>query len=97
MRRLIIKPHAEESIYKVAEWIASQYFPETGLKFIDGVEKNLLRQASLSNLQFPLCKNTRLAKRKFSCLIYNRKWVIAFKYSKTTFTVYEFIWGAKLK
>lgn len=97
MRRLIIKPNAEASIYKVAEWLASEYFTETGLKFVDDLEQFLLRHSLLINIQYPLCKNVRLAKRKFSCLIYKRKWVIAFKYSKSTFTVFEFIWGGKLK
>jgi|GEM_PF-2193446 hypothetical protein len=97
MRKLIIKPHVEASVFKVATWIASQYFAETGLKFIDDLEQFLLKHCALNSLQYPLCKSTRLAKRKFSCLIYKRKWVIAFRYSKTTFTVYEFIWGAKLK
>ncbi len=97
MRQLIVMPHAEESIYAVAEWISSQNLPHSGLKFIDDVEVFLVRHCKLESLQFPLCKNKRLSKRKFSCLIYKKKWVIAFKYSATTLTVHEFIWGPKLK
>lgn len=97
MRQLILKPHAEESVYSVAEWLASQYFPDTGLKFIDDVEAFLLRYCNLSNLKFPLCKNKRLAKRKLCCVIYKRKWVVAFKYTQNKLTVHEFIWGKKLR
>lgn len=97
MRSLRIKPHAEEAVYNVASWLASKYFPETGLKFVDDVESFLLRHCRLSLLQFPYCRNKMLAKRKWSCITYKRKWVIAFTYTKTTFTVHEFIWGGKLK
>lgn len=97
MRQLIIKSHAEEAIYSTAEWLASQYFPDTGFKFIDQVEEFLWNYCQLTNLKFALCKNKRLAKRKFSCLVYKRKWVIAFKYTRRQLVVYEFIWGKKLR
>ena len=96
MRKLIIMPHAEQAIYEVAEWIAEKNFPATGLKFIEKAEAFLYEYCKLTKLEFPLCKNKSLAEQKLSCVVFNRKWVIAFKYSKTTITVYEFIWGAKL-
>ena len=97
MRQLIIKPDAEQSIYAVAEWLAQEYFPDTGLKFIEKVEEYLLTYCVLTNLEFPLCKNKLLAAKKLSCLIYKRKWVIAFKFTENTLTVHQFIWGGKLK
>ncbi|MDB5282901.1 MAG: hypothetical protein JWO06_1976 [Bacteroidota bacterium] len=70
-----------------------EYFPDTGLKFVISVEEYLQTFCSLTNLEFPLCKNKLLARKKFSCVIFKRKWVIAFKYSKNTLTVHQFIWG----
>jgi hypothetical protein len=97
VRQLIILPTAEKSISEVADWLASEYFLDTGLKFIEEVEVLLLDYAKLSNLVFPLCRNKKLARRKFSCIIFKRKWVVAFKYSKDKFVVHEFLWGGKLK
>jgi hypothetical protein len=96
MRNLIIKPNAEQSIYDVAEWIAEKNFPESGIKFIETVEAFLFDYCKLTNLKFPLCKNKKLAAQKLSCVIFNQKWVVAFKYTTTTITVYEFVWGGKL-
>lgn len=97
MRKIIVKPTAQKSILEVADWLAKEYYLDTGFKFIDNVGTILESYATLNHIIYPLCKNKRLAKRKFSCFVFNKKWIVAFKYTKTTFTVYEFIWGAKLK
>ena len=91
MRKLIVKPNAEQAIYDVAEWIAEKNFPATGLKFIEKIEAFLYEYCKLTNLEFPLCKSKRLAGQKLSSIVFNGKWVIGFKYTRTTITVYEFI------
>jgi hypothetical protein len=96
MRRLTIKPHAEEQIYDVAEWIAEKNLPETGIKFIDSVYSFLLGYCKLTNLKFPLCNNAMLAKCRMSCVVFKSKWVVAFTYTRKEIVIHEFIWGAKL-
>jgi hypothetical protein len=96
MRSLIIMKRAENAIYKVALYRASKSFPETGEKFINEVIDFCLKYAALK-VNHPPCKNEILAKHGYSCAVYKKKWVIAFKYSDEEFRVYRFIWGPKLR
>lgn len=95
-RKLIIMKRAENAIYKVASLRAEQYRPATGVKYINDVIDFCVRHAAL-NMNFPLCKNQILSKHEYSCLVYKKKWVIAFKYTPGEFRIYRFIWGANLK
>lgn len=96
MPGLVIMKRAENAIYNIARYKASQYFPETGEKFIDEIIDFCLAYAGLK-IKHPLCKRESLSKYKYSCLVFKKKWIIAFKYSDKEFRVYRFIWGAKVK
>lgn len=96
MRELIFMKRALNAIYKVAHYRASESFPETGEKFINDVWDYCLKHTALP-ITHPLCKNETLARHNYSCIIYKKKWVIAFKYSETEFRIYRFVWGGKLK
>ena len=96
MRELVFMKRALNAIYKVAQYRATEYYPETGEKFINEVF-DFCEQYSKVRVVHPLCKNSILSKHYYSCIVFKRKWVIAFKYSETEFKVYRFIWGAKLK
>ena len=87
---------AENAIYKVAKEIAEQNFPDTGEKFINQVIDFCIDYANVS-IQYPLCKNRVLAKHNFHCIIFKKKWVIAFKATKKEFKVYRFIFGPRLR
>jgi len=95
-RKLIIMKRAENAMYNVASLRAEQYRPETGIKYINDVIDFCFRYAAL-DMHFPLCKNKTLNKHGYSCLVYQRKWVIAFKFTSGEFKIYRFIWGANLK
>lgn len=97
MRTFVLKPKAKESLYQAADWISGQNSPDTGQKFVDEFTVYILKYCELDILKFPPCKNGKLARRKLSCLVFKRKWIIAFKYSDHTLTVHEFIWGGKLR
>ena len=87
---------AETAIYKTAQFLALQYFPSTGEKFINEVIDYCQEYAELK-IKHASCKNELLAKYGYSCIIFKKKWVIAFKYSDKQFKVYRFIYGARLK
>ncbi len=95
MRDLVIMKRAENAIYKVAQYRASQSFPETGEKFIHEIIDFWLEYASLK-ISHPLRKSEILAKHHYSCIVFKDNWVIAFKYSDKEFRVYRFVWGGKL-
>ncbi len=97
MRKLVFKPNAVRSLYKVADWISEKNLPGSGRKFVEAVEVFLINYCSIITLKYPLCRSKRLALKKLSCVIFNRKWVITFKYTKTEFIVQEFIWGPTLR
>ncbi len=96
MCELVIMKRAENAVYKVAQYRASEYFPSTCEKFINEVIDFCLKHASLK-ITYPLCKSATLAKHDYSCIVFKKKWVIAFKYSDKEFRVYRFIWGPKLR
>lgn len=87
---------AENAIYKVATHRAASYFPETGEKFIHEVI-DFCQSYAVLKTDFPFCKNAVLAKHKYSCVVFKKKWVIAFKSTGQKFIVYRFIWGPHLK
>ena len=96
MRELIVMKRAENAIYKVAQHRASEYFPETGEKFINELIDSCVQHLPLQ-INYPLCKNRTLSKHGYSCFVFKKKWIVAFKYSDREFRVYRFMWGANLK
>jgi len=96
MRELLIKKRAENALNKVARYLAAQYFPSTGEKFIHEFIDHCLVYSSV-NVKYPLCRSEMLAKRGFSCFVFKRKWIVAFKYSDDNFQVCRFIYGPRLK
>jgi hypothetical protein len=96
MRKLVIMKRAENAIYKTAQYLAEQYYPSTGEKFINDIIDFCFEYSKLQ-IRHPLCKNKIFAKHRYACIIFKKKWVIAFKYSDKEFKVYRFVYGARLK
>ncbi len=96
MRKISLKPDVEDSIDKVCEFIESRNLPGSSNKWAGEILDFIIEHAIL-NITYPLCNNKRLAKRKLSCIIFKNKWVVAFKATKKTFTVYKIINGSKLR
>ena len=96
MREVLLMKRAESAIYKVAKFISEQNFPDTGEKFIDEVIDFCIDHANLS-IKHALCKNPILAKHKYHCIVFKKKWVIVFRITKKEFKVYRFVYGPRLK
>ena len=97
MRQLEIKPRAKSAIDHVVDFIELINTPNSSDKWLDKVDKFLNLLASNPMKSFPKCKNERLAKRNYSCTVFNRKWVFVFKYTESTITIHRFVLGGKLK
>ena len=95
MRKIKILPFAERSITAVANYIESKNLPGSSDKWVNELMDLIIHQSTL-NITYPLCKNTDLALQGMSCLVYKKKWVIAFRQTARTFTVHYFIYGPKL-
>ena len=97
MREVVFTPMAIKAMVKLCDYVESKNTPGGGYRFQKKILDFIQSNAAISNLDFPLCHNTRLAHRNFSCLIFQRKWVIAFRYTELTFVIHRIILGAKLK
>ena len=87
---------AETAIYKVAKFIADKNFPDTGEAFINEAIDFCIEHSNLT-IQYAFCKNKVLAKHRYHCLVFKKKWVVVFKITKKEFRVYRFIYGPRLR
>jgi hypothetical protein len=97
MRKIEIKPRALSAIEDVVDFIELINTPNGSDRWLDKVERFLELLASNTMKSFPKCKNENLAKLNYSCAVFGRKWVVVFRYTATTITIYRFVLGAKLK
>lgn len=97
MRSLDVKPKAQEAIEDVADFLELINTPGSSVKWVNKLEAFLEKLAAVPLKQFPFCNNANLARQKFSCSVFNKKWVVVFRYTENTITVYRFVLGAKLK
>jgi hypothetical protein len=81
MRQVIFKPLAVKAMVQLCDYVESKNTPGGGYRFqqklLDFIEFN----SGISSINYPLCHNPKLARRNFSCLIFQRKWVLAFSFS----------------
>ncbi len=96
MLSVIIKPNAERAILAVADFIDSKNTPGSSEKWVNEVIDFIIGHSKVK-IKYPLCRNKKLAKRNFSCIVFRKKWVIVFKKSDNNFMVHYFIYGSKLK
>jgi hypothetical protein len=94
--KVIIKKRAQNNLRKVAKWIAEQNFPDTGVKWLDEFNETIGAIAK-SGVKLAICKHPSLARYQYRCITYKQKWVIAYKITPATITIYKFMLGSKLK
>ena len=97
MREIIIEPYTEDAIIELCDFVESKNTTGSGERFYKRLLDFIESYATLTNLKFPLCQNKNFAARKWSCLIFKDKWVIAFSYSENKMTIHRFVLGSKLK
>ena len=59
--KVVIKKRAQKTIQQVADWIAEQYFIDTGIKWLDDFEHHIDGIAK-SRVKYPICKDESLAR-----------------------------------
>lgn len=96
MRTVILNRRAERALDNICKFIESKNLPDSSDKWLSEILGFIIEYASL-NINHPLCNNRLLAKQKLSCITFNKKWVIAFRVTKTNFRVYQIINGSNLK
>jgi len=91
---IVIKAKALKTLSEVADYIDSLTTFGAGSRWLD---RFLLRIEAYArpNVVYPLCKQSKLARRNLSCITY-KNWVVAFKFHKGNFVIYEIIFGTIL-
>ena len=97
MRQVIFKPVAVKAMMQLCDYVESKNTPGGGYRFQQKLLNFIEFNAGILLINYPLCSNPKLAQRHFSCIIFQRKWVIAFTYTERTFIIHRIILGAKLK
>ena len=95
MQRIIILPGAELVIQSVANFIETKNAPGSSDKWVNELIEFITSHAR-ANSAYALCSNKDLAKRKYSCIVFKKKWVIAFRQTKGTFEVHQILFGPNL-
>ncbi len=95
MQRVIILPRAERVIQSVAYFIEEKNTSGSSDKWVNEILDFILSHAHTATL-YGLCRNQHLAIRKYSCIVFKKKWVIVFKQTQSTFTVHQIIYGPNL-
>ena len=95
LRKVIIKPRAERVIQSVANFIEAKNTPGSSDKWVNEIMDFIISHAYV-NSGYSLCTNADLAKRNYSCIVFKKKWVIAFKQTAQIFEVYQIVYGPNL-
>lgn len=94
--QVVIKKRALNTLEKVADWIASQYFLDTGVKWLDEFA-SMAQELADAEVKHALCRHESLSRWQYRCFTYKNKWVVAYKISRTKFTIYRFVLGSRLR
>lgn len=94
--KIVIKKRAQNTLEKVADWISTQYFLDTGLKWLDDFDK-AIQELAKTGVKYAICKHESLARYQYRCVTYKDKWVVAYKITTAKVTVYRFILGWRLR
>ena len=86
-----IRAKAMKNLAEIAEYIDAINTQGAGSRWLDRFFDRITAYAK-PNIQYPICRNNKLASKGYSCIIY-KKWVIAFKILRGKFVVYEVIFG----
>jgi len=92
---IIIRRKAMKTLESIAEYVEELNTSGAGDRWLDRFF-NRISSFAHPNVQYPLCRNNRLALNGYSCLHY-KSWIIAFKIQKNRFIIFEIIHGSLLR
>ena len=91
---IVIRRKAMRILESIAEYVEELNTSGAGDRWLDRFFTRLSAFAQ-PNVQYPLCRNKRLASRGCSCIHY-KSWGIAFKIRKGKFIICEIVHGSLL-
>lgn len=94
--KIVIKKRAQNTLERVAGWIADNYFPDTAIKWLDDFN-NAIQEIAKTGVKYAICNHESLARYQYRCLTYKSKWIIAYNITPAKLTIYRFVLGSRLK
>ena len=94
--KVIIKPRAQNSIKKIANYISEEGYPETALRFVDRLEKFI---NSLPNYpdKYQKSRHKAFAKKSFRQVPFVKNYIIVYKVIDNVLYVYNVIHASRIR
>jgi hypothetical protein len=93
--KLVIRKSAAHQIEEIMDWVENNNTVGAGERWYIRMLSDFEQRAK-SGVKHSICRNEKLARRKYHCFTYNTKWVVAYHLNGDQFIISRFIWGAKL-
>lgn len=95
MLQLTFAKSAESQINSVVDYVESLNTKGSGLRWYLGF-REFIQHYAQSNVSYTLCNFPPFASKKYSCITFNKKWIIAFKIVGNRFRVQKVVLGSSL-
>lgn len=92
---VLFKPEAEEALFEISKLVEDKNGPGSGIKFAEEFIDRIA-EFILPDFKYARCFNDSLAALNLRCISI-KDWVVAFKQTKTEFTVHYILYGPGLK
>jgi hypothetical protein len=92
---LVIRRRAAKEMQETADWVERENTKGAGDRWLDKVVSDFLQRAK-SDVKHAICRNEKLALRKYHCFTYNARWVVAYRIEGDNFIIHRFIYAPKL-
>jgi hypothetical protein len=94
--KVVFELEAELQLYDLADMVDDLNIRGAGERWINRF-LDFVEDYAKPNVTYALCHNLQLAAKRYSCITFRDKWVIAFKITKEEMRIYEIMYGGLLK
>ena len=93
---VVFESEAEDQLYELAEIIDDLNISGAGSRWINHF-LDFIESYARIHVAYAICRDKRLAAKKYSCITYKHKWVIAFLITDGEMRIYEITHGSLLR
>ncbi|MFP4060055.1 MAG: type II toxin-antitoxin system RelE/ParE family toxin [Bacteroidales bacterium] len=94
--KVVIKPRAQKSIEKIANYISKKGYPETAIKFVDRLEEFINALPSFPE-KHQISRHKAFAKKSFRQVPFAKNYVIIYKEVDNVLYVYNVIHASRIR
>lgn len=93
---IVLEKRARIQLYNLADIIDDLNISGAGERWISRFIEHMKGYAK-PNVSYSLCRHPSFSLRGYSCIVYNDKWVVAFKLTSDEMRIYAVVHGALLE